>query len=307
MFQHDAVLTVHDTGDGNAHRRHRSGLDATGRDVERLLRGAAVDGRRDGVQRQCQRLRDHLHGAPERTPERGADLGSGILRWQPPEAEQAEQRFRAVVAAVVRDLAEPHAVDAARQRRERDHQLVGHEAGRHGGVVKARVAPPASAFQPRQQRRRQQGRMHQRIGRGGDHVLARFEEAADLLEELGTLRAAALDVVGQRVGGHEADAVGWQAQQGLHVACRQHAASRLAAQITGVAPGLVGTVHPHPDEFERGVLQDAPQREAAGVAGAALDDRVAFQAGTFNAARGRAGTALAGTAAGRATGRSARG
>ena len=135
--------------------------------------------------------------------------------------------------------------------------------GHHGGVARvdaAGVERGAAA----------QARLADALGGllavavAGEHVHGRHHVAAGLED--------ALEVVEVGPVGHVRHAVGLQRQQRLDVVGGDHADGVDAAQLTDVAPDLVVGVGEAADEVDDGVVDHAPHRGAAGLAGGPLHD-----------------------------------
>ncbi len=105
--------------------------------------------------------------------------------------------------------------------------------------------------------------------RGVDHVLARRQHPAEVVDHL-----AGADVGVRGV----TDAVGVEGEQGVDVLGGGDADRVDAAQLAGVAAGLVVAVDPEPGQLEVGVVDDGGHGVDADGPGRPLDDLVAHPA-----------------------------
>ena len=146
---------------------------------------------------------------------------------------------------------------------EHQRQDVVREAGVDARREERRLALRARLFELRRHALAERARMHEPDHRARHHVLARREDARDVLHR----------VEGTPVGGGGVDdAVGVAREQRLGVARRAHAGLRPSAEIARVLAVLRLGRDEHAGEREIGMVEDLAQRVAADVAGGPLDD-----------------------------------
>ena len=244
-------------GDRRPLRGGRAGLDGAGGDLGRvagdrhLAAGLeVVEGRPERIGQQVQRRAE-----ARATVVQPALTDVGGLA---PEPHDVEQQLRRRSLRQVGELLDQDAVEAPLDRREDDRERLGDEARgccRCCGSTCRRVRrPPRSA-------RGAAGSML--AGRWNSPrvvttLAARLQQPSDLVE---VARAR-----------HVEDAVRREGEDVVDRAGGEHAGRCQPRQLAGVASDLVRVVHVDADQLEVGVLEHAPQRPGADVAGGPLDD-----------------------------------
>ena len=171
------------------------------------------------------------------------------------EAHRLEQHLRLVVGRVVDDLEDADLVPALAEARRATSGRTSLAKPGSMPEVKNDVPPARHAvLELVAHLREERLRVHERHDRARHDVLARGEDAADVLDRL----------EGPQVGGRGvADAVGVEREERVGVVGRAHAGRGGSPQSSPASvPGLRRAVHPHADELELGMVDDAPQREA---------------------------------------------
>ena len=227
----------------------------------------------DLVQLEAQRRRDqgdHRPPGQGRAPGR-QQQGLGLVGL--PEPHDLEHGEGVVPGGVVDDLHHPDGADVLAQPEGPDGDAGVAVAGVDARGEEGRPALLAGGLQLVAE----PGLLGVQQGheRRVDHVLARRQHPADVVDHL----------AGADVGvGRVADAVGVEGEQGVDVLGGGDAHRVDAAQLTGVAAGLVVAVDPEADQLEIGVVDDGGHGVDADGARRPLDDLVAH-VGDRSAAR----------------------
>ena len=242
MLDDHPFLAVDEADDLEAHARDGPGGHRARGDLDVDVRGQDLVALDDLVESEPDRIGDEVQHRTPGERRRAGGEEQRLRRVRLPEAHDLEHGERVVPRRVVDDLHHPHRPDVAAQGEGVDRDAGVAEPGVDAGGVEGRPALAARGLEPVDHAGSGVGRVQEGDERGVHHVCTGGEDAAEIVDH----------AVGPQVGvGGVADDVGRPVEQGIGVLRGGHPERRAAAQLTGVAPGLVVAVHPQPDQLQR--------------------------------------------------------